>query len=55
MNSSACGIDYGPLKFDSFGLLRGVRMRIAAIHFQLPINMPTEPIVRNHSADGAFD
>src|SRR4029453_10070308 len=30
-------------------------MRIAAIHFQLPINMPTKPIVRNHSADGAFD
>ena len=30
-------------------------MRIAAIHFQLPINMPTQPIVRNHSADGAFD
>ena len=30
-------------------------MRIAAIHFQLPINMPTQPIVRNHSANGAFD
>jgi hypothetical protein len=30
-------------------------MRIAAIHFQLPINMPTKPIMRNHSADGAFD
>ena len=32
-----------------------MRMRIAAIHFQLPINIPTKPIVRNHSANGAFD
>ena len=30
-------------------------MRFAAIHFQLPIYTSTEPIVRNHSADGAFD
>jgi hypothetical protein len=32
-----------------------MRMRIAAIYFELPINMPTEPIVRNHPAHGAFD
>src|SRR4030095_15212870 len=30
-------------------------MEVPEIHFQLPINMPTEPIVRNHSAHGAFD
>ena len=30
-------------------------MRIAAIYFELPISIPTEPIVRNHSANGAFD
>src|SRR5262245_59719220 len=54
VNASACGID-APLSCGSFGLLRGVRMRIAAIHFELSINMPTEPIMRNHPADGAFD
>src|ERR1051326_7073040 len=30
-------------------------MRIASIHFQLAINIPTKPVVRNHSANGAFD
>ena len=30
-------------------------MRIAAINFQLAIHIPTETIVRNHSADGALD
>src|SRR5215467_7433769 len=30
-------------------------MRIATIHFQLSVNVPTEPIVRNHSSNSAFD
>jgi len=31
-----------------------MRMRIAAINFQLSINGAAEPIVRNHAADGTF-
>jgi len=30
-------------------------MRIAAIHLQLSINIPTKPIVWNHPADGSFN
>src|SRR5438309_6565971 len=35
--------------------LRGVRMRTAAVNFQLSINRATEPIMRNHPAQGPVD
>jgi hypothetical protein len=42
-------------EFDGSGLLRGMRMRIAAIDFQFPINTPAESVMRNHSAHGPLD
>jgi hypothetical protein len=45
----------GFLEFDSSRLLRCVRMRIAAINFQLPIDTATKSIMRNHSAHGPLD
>ena len=36
-------------------LLRGVRMQIAAVNLELPINGASEFGMRNHSADGALD
>src|SRR5258706_15047598 len=54
-NSSVSGIGLFSGEFDDLGLLRGMRVRITAINFQLPINMPTEPIVRNHSPHGTLD
>src|ERR1700752_4201403 len=56
-NSSVSGIRlrFVPAKFDNLGLLRGVRMRIATINFQLAIDTANEPVVRNHSAHGPLD
>src|SRR5207248_10760534 len=41
--------------FRSLRLLGQMRMRIAAINFQLPINGSTQTVVRDHSAHRALD